>query len=232
MFYGMVFYNEEGDDVLLFNKYVLEGLQEGGEVEVFVYIDFEDWLIVIMQCFFVQCDQYVNLLVKEIFVFGAWMDMGLDKDLFVFFFEQDFRMEVGKYYLVYVYVDEEIDCFVGFNCFCCFLFQDNFMVEEGQEVDFFIFGFFDLGVKVVVNGLYEGLIFKSDIFCILQLGECLKGFVKIVCLDGKLDLILQFEGYVKVEFNVEKILVKFCSIFNGFLVLYDKSDFELICEQL
>jgi predicted RNA-binding protein (virulence factor B family) len=230
--HGMVLHNEEGDDVLLPNKYVPEGLQEGGEVEVFVYTDSEDWPIATTQRPFAQRDQFANLLVKEISPLGAWMDMGLDKDLLVPFSEQDLRMEAGKYYPVYVYVDEETDRLVGSNRFRRFLSQDNLTVEEGQEVDLFILGFSDLGAKAAVNGLHEGLIFKSDIFRTLQPGERLKGFVKTVRPDGKLDLALQPEGYAKVEPNAEKILAKLRSTANGFLALHDKSDPELIREQL
>lgn len=230
--HGMILHNAEGDDVLLPGKFVPEGLQEGGEVEVFVYTDSEDWPIATTQRPFVQRDQYAHLLVKEISPLGAWMDMGLDKDLLVPFSEQDLRMEAGKYYPVYVYVDEETDRLVGSNRFRRFLSQDNLALEEGQEVDLFILGFSDLGAKAAVNGKHEGLIFQSDIFRTLQPGERLKGFIKTVRPDGKLDLTLQPEGYTKVEPNAEKILTKLRSTANGFLALHDKSDPELIREQL
>jgi predicted RNA-binding protein (virulence factor B family) len=229
--HGMVLHNDEGDDVLLPNKYVPEGLQEGGVVEVFVYTDSEDWPIATTQRPFAQRDQYANLLVKEISPLGAWMDIGLDKDLLVPFSEQDLRMEAGKYYPVYVYVDEETDRLVGSNRFRRFLSQEIPAVQEEEEVDLFILGLSDLGAKAAVNGQHEGLIFHSDIFRPLQPGERLKGFVKTVRPDGKIDLTLQPKGYAKVEPNAEKILTRLRAA-NGFLPLHDKSDPELIREQL
>ncbi|NRA49095.1 MAG: GntR family transcriptional regulator [Phaeodactylibacter sp.] len=229
--YGMVLHNHEGDDVLLPRKYVPEGLEEGGDVEVFVYTDSEDWPIATTQRPFVQRDQYANLMVKEISPLGAWMDMGLDKDLLVPFSEQDLRMEAGKYYPVYVYVDEETDRLVGSNRFRRFLSQEDLTVEEGQEVDLFILGHSDLGAKAAVNAAHEGLIFKSDIFRPLKAGERIKGYVKTIRPDGKIDLVLQPEGYAKVEPNAEIILTKLRAS-NGFLPLHDKSDPDLIREQL
>ena len=229
--HGMVLHNHEGDDVLLPRKYVPEGLEEGGDVEVFVYTDSEDWPIATTQRPFVQRDQYANLMVKEISPLGAWMDMGLDKDLLVPFSEQDLRMEAGKYYPVYVYVDEETDRLVGSNRFRRFLSQEDLTVEEGQEVDLFILGHSDLGAKAAVNAAHEGLIFKSDIFRPLKAGERIKGYVKTIRPDGKIDLVLQPEGYAKVEPNAEIILTKLRAS-NGFLPLHDKSDPDLIREQL
>lgn len=230
--HGLVLLNEEGDDVLLPKKYVPEGLQEGGVVEVFVYTDSEDWPIATTQRPFAQRDQFAYLQVKEVSPLGAWLDIGLDKDLLVPFSEQDLRMEAGKYYPVYVYVDEETDRLVGSNRFRRFLAQENLTVEEGQEVDLFILGFSDLGAKAAVNEHHEGLIFQSDIFRPLQPGERLRGYVKTIRPDGKIDLTLQPEGYVKVEPSAEKILSQLRASANGFLPLHDKSDPDLIRAQL
>lgn len=230
--HGLVLLNEEGDDVLLPKKYVPEGLQEGGIVEVFVYTDSEDWPVATTQRPFAQRDQFAHLQVKEVSPLGAWLDIGLDKDLLVPFSEQDLRMEAGKYYPVYVYVDEETDRLVGSNRFRRFLTQENLTVEEGQEVGLFILGFSDLGAKAAVNERHEGLIFQSDIFRPLQPGERLKGYVKTIRPDGKIDLALQPQGYAKVEPNAEKILTQLRASANGFLPLHDKSDPELIRAQL
>ncbi len=230
--HGVVLHNEEGDDVLLPKKYVPDGLQEGGVVEVFVYTDSEDWPVATTQRPFAQRDQFAYLQVKEVSPLGAWLDIGLDKDLLVPFSEQDLRMEAGKYYPVYVYVDEETDRLVGSNRFRRFLSQENLTVEEGQEVGLFILGYSDLGAKAAVNEQHEGLIFQSDIFRPLQPGERLKGYVKTIRPDGKIDLALQPQGYAKVEPNAEKILTQLRASANGFLPLHDKSDPGLIRAQL
>jgi len=112
-----------------------------------------------------------------------------------------------------------------------FVDQENISVAEGDAVDLFITGWSDLGAKAIINGKHEGLIFKSDIFQPLHAGDRIKGFVKLVREDGKIDLRLQPEGYAKVEPNAEKILNTLRSA-GGFLPLHDKSDPDMIRDHL
>ncbi|NBC09532.1 MAG: GntR family transcriptional regulator, partial [Bacteroidetes bacterium] len=112
-----------------------------------------------------------------------------------------------------------------------FLDQEQITVEEGEEVDLFITGWSDLGAKAIINGKHEGLIFKSDVFQPLHAGDRLRGYVKNVREDGKIDLRLQQKGYAKVEPNAEKILQRLRQS-GGFLPLHDKSDPDLIRDQL
>ncbi|TXB61536.1 CvfB family protein [Phaeodactylibacter luteus] len=229
--HGMFLENAEGDDVLLPRKFVPEGLEEGQEVEVFVYTDSEDWPIATTQRPFVERDQFALLQVKEVSGLGAWLDMGLDKDLLVPFSEQDKRLETGKYYPVYVYVDPETDRMVASARLRRHLDTEAVTVAEGEEVELFITGPSDLGVKAIINGKHEGLIFESDIFRPIHAGDRLKGYVKKVREDRKIDLSLQPEGYAKVEPNAEQILEALRKA-DGFLPLHDKSDPELIRQQL
>lgn len=229
--HGMILHDAEEDDVLLPNKFKPATLRVGDPIKVFVYTDSEDWPIATTQQPLAIRNQFAYLTVKEISEFGAWMDIGLDKDLLVPFSEQNPKLQTGESYPIYVYVDEATDRMVGSARLRRFLDQEQITVAEGEEVDLFITGWSDLGVKAIINGKHEGLIFKSDVFQSLQAGDRLKGFVKNIREDGKIDLRLQQKGYAKVEPNAEKILQRLRQS-GGFLPLHDKSDPDLIRDQL
>ena len=229
--HGMILHDAEEDDVLLPNKFKPDDLQVGAPIKVFVYTDSEDWPIATTQQPLAIRNQFAYLAVKEISEFGAWMDIGLDKDLLVPFSEQNPKLQTGESYPLYVYVDETTNRMVGSARLRRFLDQEQITVEEGEEVDLFITGWSDLGVKAIINGKHEGLIFKSDVFRPLHAGDRLRGFVKNIREDGKIDLRLQQKGYAKVEPNAEKILQRLRQS-GGFLPLHDKSDPDLIRDQL
>jgi len=229
--HGMILHDAEEDDVLLPNKFKPATLRVGDPITVFVYTDSEDWPIATTQQPLATRNQFAYLAVKEISEFGAWMDIGLDKDLLVPFSEQNPKLQTGESYPLYVYVDETTNRMVGSARLRRFLDQEQITVEEGEEVDLFITGWSDLGVKAIINGKHEGLIFKSDVFRPLHAGDRLRGFVKNIREDGKIDLRLQQKGYAKVEPNAEKILQRLRQS-GGFLPLHDKSDPDLIRDQL
>ena len=229
--HGMILHDAEEDDVLLPNKFKPDDLQVGAPIKVFVYTDSEDWPIATTQQPLAIRNQFAYLAVKEISEFGAWMDIGLDKDLLVPFSEQNPKLQTGESYPLYVYVDETTNRMVGSARLRRFLDQEQITVKEGEEVDLFITGWSDLGVKAIINGKHEGLIFKSDVFRPLHAGDRLRGFVKNIREDGKIDLRLQQKGYAKVEPNAEKILQRLRQS-GGFLPLHDKSDPGLIRDQL
>ena len=229
--HGMILHDEEGDDILLPNKFKPADLKVNDKITVFVYTDSEDWPIATTQTPLATRDQFACLTVKEISGFGAWLDIGLDKDLLVPFSEQQQKLQRGERYAIYVYVDETTDRMVGSARLHRFVDQENISVAEGDAVDLFITGWSDLGAKAIINGKHEGLIFKSDIFQPLHAGDRIKGFVKLVREDGKIDLRLQPEGYAKVEPNAEKILNTLRSA-GGFLPLHDKSDPDMIRDHL
>lgn len=229
--HGMILHDEAGDDVLLPRKFTPDSLRVGEQIKVFIYTDSEDWPVATTQQPLATRDQFAFLTVKEISNFGAWMDIGLDKDLLVPFSEQNPKLQTGESYPIYVYVDESTDRMVGSARLRRFLDQENITVEEGEEVDLFITGWSDLGVNAIINSKHEGLIFKSDVFRPLQAGDRLRGFVKNIREDGKIDLRLQQEGYAKVEPNAEKILQRLRES-DGFLPLHDKSDPDMIRKHL
>ncbi|MCB0551171.1 MAG: GntR family transcriptional regulator [Phaeodactylibacter sp.] len=229
--HGMVLQDAEGDDVLLPKKFVPENLAPGDDIEVFVYTDSEDWPVATTQRPKAILGEFAYLQVKEVVVFGAFLDWGLDKDLLAPFAEQSKKMERGKGYLVYLLLDEQTDRLIASSKLNKFLETENIELEEGQEVDLLIGTPADLGFTAIINHRYRGLLYKSDLYRPVQPGDRCKGYIKTIRPDKKIDLTLQKPGYAQVEPNAENIL-QLLRKHEGFLDLHDKSDPEEITARL
>lgn len=224
-----------GDDpfnqVLLPNAYIPEGLREGDELEVFVYLDNEERLTATTLVPHIKLNDFSCLLVDQVNRMGAFMDMGLVKQLLVPYKEQAVPMEEGRSYVVFMYLDEKTKRLVGTSKFDRYLSNDDVVLEKGEEVDLLVLHSSHIGTNVVVNKSHKGLIFESDINQPLKLGQEIKGFVKAIREDGKIDIILQKEGVASFEPNSEKVL-EILKRSEGFLNLHDKSDPEEISKRL
>ncbi|MCB9294788.1 MAG: GntR family transcriptional regulator [Lewinellaceae bacterium] len=229
--HGMALVDEEGDDVLLPKKFVPESLAPGDDIEVFVYTDSEDWPVATTQRPKVTLGQFAYLQVKEVTPFGAFLDWGLDKDLLAPFAEQARKMERGKFYLVYLLLDEQTDRLIASTKLSKFLETENIKLAEGEEVGLLIGPATDIGFNAIINHRYRGLLYKSELFRPLQPGDMCKGYVKTIRPDKKIDLALQRPGYAHVEPNAQKIL-QVLEKNNGFLGLHDKSAPEEIAARL
>ena len=228
---GWYLRNPEGQEVLLPNKYVPEGFKEDDELEVFIFNDSEDRITATTATPKIQLNDFAYLQVKEVNKFGAFLDWGLEKDLLVPFSEQQKKMLKDEQYLVYMYLDARTERLVASSKLDQFLEKENIELEVGQEVDLIIGEFSELGAKVIINKQYSGLIFQNEIFQKLRSGDRVKGFIKQLREDKKIDVSLQQQGYAGVAPNAEKILEKL-NAEGGFLALNDKSDPKLIQDQL
>jgi predicted RNA-binding protein (virulence factor B family) len=228
---GMFLGDEEGNDVLLPKKYVPENAIVGEDIEVFIYRDSEDRIIATNLEPKIQLNQFACLQVKSVTAIGAFLDWGLEKDLFVPFREQNKKMEEGRWYAVYLYLDEETDRLVASCKVNRYFEKENIDLLIGQEVDLLIFEETDLGLNAVINNKYKGLIYENEIFQRIKIGTRTKGFVKNLRDDNRVDLSLQKQGYANVEPNAARILDKLKSN-NGFLDLTDKSDSNYVMYQL
>ena len=159
------------------------------------------------------------------------MDWGLVKELFCPFKEQAFKMKAGQWYLVYCYLDDETDRLVASSKTRRFLDNSELTVEKFDEVDIIISHPSDKGMNVIVNKQHSGLIYEDEIFKTLNIGDRMKGYVKKVRSDNKLDIVLNQIGYKNIEPTSEKILTVLKSN-DGFLPLHDKSDPESIKQRL
>ena len=224
-------YLDGGDDgeILLPLRYVPEGVKEGDELKVFLYLDNEERLVATTQTPLVQVGEFAFLEVNWVNKYGAFLNWGLMKDLFVPFREQKMRMIQGKSYIVYCYQDKESYRLMASAKVNKFLSNEMPPYQEGQEVDILIWQKTDLGFKAIVENKFAALLYDSEIFQPLRSGMRLKAFVKQVREDGKIDLILQQAGPRKVD-DFAETLLKYIRDHKGFTSFNDKSDAEEIYE--
>lgn len=228
---GVYLQDGKGEEVLLPNKLVPKDLKIRGEISVFIFNDSEDRVTATTQQPKILLNEFAYLKVNEVNRFGAFLDWGLDKDLMVPFREQAKKMEEGKWYFVHLYLDHETNRLVGSGKLSRFFKNEEVDLQEGQEVDLLINFRTDLGVNVIINNKFKGLIYKSDLFQEIRPGERRKGFIKLIRPDKKIDVTLRKEGYDKVPEGAHKIIEKLKQN-DGFLKLSDKSDPAEIYEQL
>jgi|TARA_R110000744_G_scaffold50058_5_gene108415 predicted RNA-binding protein (virulence factor B family) len=228
---GLFLGDDEGNDVLLPNKYVPEEFEIGDYLDVFCYLDHEERIVATTLVPFVTVDQFQLLQVAEVNEYGAFMDWGLEKHLLVPFREQRNKMQEGQWYVVYCYLDEKTDRLVASNKLDRFLSNDDLTVKAWDEVDLVVTRLTDLGWEVIINHRHKGLVYANEVFKKVAIGDKLKGYIKTIRDDNKLDVSLQPIGYKSLEPAANLIYDKLVSN-GGVLNLHDKSDPEDIKRML
>lgn len=219
-------------EILLPANVAPEQLEPGQEINVFIYTDSEDRLIATTIQPKIVAGEFAYLEVRQNGPNGAYLDWGLPgKDLLVPFREQAAKMEEGRSYIVYAYLDEQTDRMAATARLGRLLDDKTEGYENGQPVHLRAAAKTDLGWKMIVDHKYWGMLFHSDIFQKIERGDELKGYVKNVREDGKLDLMLQKSGYAQVTDTVDWLL-EVLRANDGFLPLTDKSPPEQVYEQL
>lgn len=221
--------DEEDNDVLLPNRYLEPSFEVGQELRVFLYLDHDERIVATTEIPKIELHTFEYLKAVETTHIGAFLDWGLMKHLFCPFKEQAVKMEEGKYYLVYLYIDDATQRLVASAKVKKYLEKEHIVVSEGQEVDLLICDKTDLGQNVIVNDTYAGLVFNNHISRVLNRGQHTKGYILKVREDGKLDISLDKPGYQKIE-PASEILLQFIQENNGKLFLTDKSDPDEIRE--
>lgn len=220
--FGLYLDGGEEGEILLPSRYVPEGSRIGDELDVFLYLDNEERLVATTLTPLVQVGEFACLEVAWVNQYGAFLNWGLMKDLFVPFREQKMKMQVGKKYVVHAHLDDESYRIVASAKVDRYLSKEKAPYEPGQEVDALIWQKTDLGFKAIINNEYSGLIYESEVFQSLHTGMRLKAYVKQVREDGKIDLMMQKPGMGKVE-DFSKILLDYIREQGGFTPLNDKS---------
>lgn len=204
--YGVHLDGGESGDILLRKKQVPDKCAPGDMVEVFVYPDGPDRLRATTQKPYATIGQFARLRVVANTSSGSFLDWGLEKDLLVPKKEQHAGMEEGKSYVVFVFLDENTNRISASAKLDKFFSQQPPDYVEGQEVDLIIYGSTDMGYKAVVNNSHGGMIYKNEVFQKLDIGRQLKGYIKKIRTDGKIDLSLQPAGYQKIDAVSQSIL--------------------------
>ncbi|MCK5835032.1 MAG: GntR family transcriptional regulator, partial [Lentisphaeria bacterium] len=193
-------------EILLPKRYVPENTEVGDEVDVFVYFDSEDIPIATTETPYGQVDEFAFLKVIAVNHFGAFLDWGLMKDLFVPFKEQIEPMVVNKSYVVFIYHDQDSNRICASTKVNQFVYDDILDLKQGDQVDTLVVEETHLGFKTIVNGDYLGLLYHNEIFAPLAPGDKVSTFIKRIREDGRLDLTLQKPGYQKTTGLAEQIL--------------------------
>ncbi|HCG5600254.1 S1 RNA-binding domain-containing protein [Vibrio parahaemolyticus] len=221
----------DGDDygsVLLPNKHVPEGSELGDHIEVFLYFDSESQLAATIDKPIAQVGEWGLMKIEGINQTGAFVNWGIkEKDLLIPFSEQRARFTAGQNILVYVYTDKASGRIVGTTKFNKWLDKTPANYEVNEEVDLIIAERSQLGYKAIVNGKHWGMIFPSDVFGKLFIGKKLRGYIKQVREDGKIDLSLQKVGVAKMD-DLSSKIIDLLEKKGGFLPLNDKSSPEAI----
>ncbi|MDQ3072623.1 MAG: S1-like domain-containing RNA-binding protein [Bacteroidota bacterium] len=229
--HGLYLEGDEETDILLPRQYVDENTRIGDYVNVFIYRDSEDRLVATSLEPEATVGEVAYLPVKAVNQAGAFLDWGLPKDLFVPFREQKMRMEEGKKYAVFLYVDHTTDRIAASSHLDKLIKNEELEVKEGDEVNIMIAEKTNLGFKVVVDNKHWGILYRNELFRPVALGGKMTAYVKKVREDNKLDISLQQQGFDEVEVAAKKILEEL-RLQKGYLPLHDKSEPEEITQLL
>ncbi len=221
--FGYYLIDEDNNEVLLPNAYITDDIKLGAEIEVFIYKDSEDRIVATTIKPYVQVEEFAYLQVKEVNNYGAFLDWGLPKDLLVPYAEQKEKMKAGEWYLVFVVLDEQSERLVASSMLNKYVFFDDIDISQGDEVKLLLYELSELGMNAIVDNMYKGLIFKSDIHKNIKPGDRIKGYVKQVRSDGKIDIQLEPLGYKNSIDPNSNIILKALNDNNGFMDITDKS---------
>jgi len=204
--FGMFLDGGKYGNILLPKRYVTEQMRIGDAIEVFIYLDSDDCIIATTERPKVMVGECAYLQVKEVNAVGAFLDWGLLKDLLVPYGEQHKPMEVGRSYVVCVYLDAHSQRITASSRLSRHLEERASGMRVGQAVDLLICGKSDMGYKAVVNHTHLGLLFRDDAFRPLSYGEQVKGFIKNIRPDHKIDVSLQARGRDSRDDLADKVL--------------------------
>ncbi|MBR8706584.1 CvfB family protein [Bacteroides pyogenes] len=227
--FGMYLDGGEEGEILLPARYVPEGCKVGDRLNVFLYLDMDERLVATTLTPLVQVGQFAYLEVAWVNQFGAFLNWGLMKDLFVPFGEQKMKMQVGRKYMIHAHLDEESYRIVASAKVERYLSKEMPEYQPGEEVEILIWQKTDLGYKAIIEHQHSGLLYENEVFTTLEAGRKMRAFVKQVRDDGKIDLMLQKPGLGKVD-DFAKTLLEHIRENGGRISLNDKSPADEIYE--
>ena len=215
------------DEILMPTQYVPAEVEIGDFLDVFIYRDSEDRIIATTLEPYGTVGEFAYLTVNAVTPLGVFMDWGLPKDLFVPFKQQRDNMLIGKSFLVFIHLDTQTDRVVASAKIDRFLDEDISELSEGTQVELLPYEFTDLGIKALINQRYAGVLYHDEIFKPVELGKPIKGFIKKIREDQKVDLALVEQSYNRIEGSKSDLYAKLLAA-DGFLPFTDKSDPVLI----
>lgn len=225
--FGAYLDGEEAGEILLPKRYVPKGLRVDDELEVFLYHDGESRLIATTDKPKGIVGDIMVLEVKDIMHQGAFLEWGIMKDLFLPLSQQASVLYKGMKIPVLIYLDEMTGRVAATEKFQHKLKNNELTLKELDAVNLMVTRKTELGYEVIINSAHIGLIHFSDVFHELKIGDRLKGFIKRVLPENKIDVMPGERGYKRVESETEKI-IRLLQENDGYLPYHDKSNPEEI----
>jgi len=225
--YGLFLDGEDLGEILLPKRFVPEEFTVGEALDVFLYLDSEDRLVATTQVPYAMVGDFAYLKLKAVENVGAFMDWGLDKDLFVHYTHQTRDVVPGEKYLVYIYLDESdrISASMRTNKYLKPLPESSDLLN--QKVKILVYAKTDLGYKCVVNNEFDGLLYHSEVFEDIKLGTKTEAYVNKIRPDGKIDLILKNSSGDSID-DIATMILDALAANKGTLKINDKSSSEEI----
>ncbi len=225
--FGIYLDGGEYGEILMPKRYVPKNCEIDDEITVFIYRDSEDRLIATNDTPKACVGEFALLEVVAVTTVGAFMDWGLPKDILVPYREQAHKMEKGRSYIVYIYLDKETKRIIASSK--TYKFLDNIppQYKKNEEVDILVTGKTNIAYQVIINNQHRGVLYKNEVFKEIKQGQKLKAFIKKIREDDKIDLSLEKQGFENKDAISEKIL-EYLKNNNGFIRLTDKSNPEEI----
>ncbi|MCP3942651.1 MAG: hypothetical protein GY710_14345 [Desulfobacteraceae bacterium] len=224
--FGLYLDSDQGR-ILLPQKYVSPDFNLGDTIKVFIYTDSEDRLVATTLKPKGVVGDFVFLEAKDVASFGTFMDWGLEKDLLVPKSEQQDRMVPPKKYLIKICFDEGTGRVYGTAKISANCDKNIDLLKAGQKVDLLIHSITEIGIMAVVNNRYFGMLYRSETYRDLSIGDTCTGYIMRFREDNKIDLTLKEPGYSSVKGSAATI-VKILNKAGGFIPCHDKSSPEEI----
>jgi len=225
--HGWYLTDDVENSVLLPMKWVPINIEEGLEIEVFIYRDSEDRLIATTITPLLLAGQFAKVQVKDVTKIGAFVEMGVEKDLLVPFAEQMKDLDVGDECVIHMFLDNVTDRLTGSTKIEKFLKTFDIPYEEGERVNALVYKYTDIGFKVIIENEYLGMIYHNQVFDPIKVGDTLQVYVNKLREDGKIDLLIQKPGHLSIGDSTENVL-QYLKDNDGFTPINDKTAPEVI----
>jgi predicted RNA-binding protein (virulence factor B family) len=221
-------YLDDGEKgILLPGKHVPPNAKPGDELHVFIYHDSEDRIIATTETPKAQSSEIVRLKVVGLSRFGAFLDWGLPKDLFIPASAMRSPFRMGGEYLVYITVDPKSGRLMATQYFDHVLGNESLTVKEKDAVHLTVYRKTDIGYVMIIDHKHLGILHFNEIYTNLEIGDSLDGYIVKIRPDNKIDLRLGKPGFIRTDEEAERIL-QLLHDKGGYLPYHDKSDPEEI----
>jgi uncharacterized protein len=225
---GFYLQSLDEEEVLLPNIYITKDMDIDDTIDVFIYTDSEDRLVSTTTKPLGLVNQFVFAKVVDVARFGAFVDIGLPKDLLVPKNKQKNPFEYGDKRIIRIIEDKETNRLIGVEKITSFLSKETQDFKRNDEVNILVVARTPLGFKVIINHNYEGVIYQNEVFEKINTGDTKKAYIKNIRVDGKIDVSLQPIGSQETSDIATNKIIDILNKNNNFLPYTSKSDSQSI----